>query len=104
MSCSEQSAPDNARTLLGERGRVTLGARGRNVILGRMHTWMKNSSVTLESVVSEHSTLDITVDGSELLVRPRGAFDSSESTRRVAVNRTDEDTAAYLVQDWMQRL
>jgi len=30
--------------------------------------------------------------------------DSSESTRWVALNRTDEDTAAYLVQDWRQRL
>ena len=65
---------------------------------------LEHPSVTLESVVSEHSTLGITVDGSELLVRTRGAVDSSESTLWVALNRTDEDTAAYLVQDWMQRL
>lgn len=65
---------------------------------------LEHPSVTLESVVSEHSTLGIAVDGSELLVRTRGAVDSSESTRWVALNRNDEDTAAYLVQDWMQRL
>src|SRR5688572_22388874 len=65
---------------------------------------LEHPTVTLESVVSEHSTLGITVDGSELLVRTRGAVDSSESTLWVALNRTDEDTAAYLVQNWMQRL
>ena len=65
---------------------------------------LEHPGVTLESVVSEHSSLGITVDGSELLVRTRGAVDSSESTLWVALNRTDEDTAAYLVQDWMQRL
>ena len=64
----------------------------------------EHPSVTLESLMSEHSTLGITIDGSELFVRTRGAVDSSESTRWVALNRTDEDTAAYLVQDWMQRL
>jgi hypothetical protein len=65
---------------------------------------LEHASFTLESVVSEHSTLGIAIDGSELLVRTRGAVDSSESTRWVALNRTDEDAAAYLVQDWMQRL
>ena len=64
----------------------------------------EHPSVTLESVVSEHSTLGITVDGSDLFVRTKGAVDSSESTRWVALNRTDEDIAAYLVQDWMERL
>jgi hypothetical protein len=61
-------------------------------------------AVTLHSVVSEHATLGITVDGPELLVRTRGAAGSSENPRWVALNRTDEDTAAYLVQDWMERL
>lgn len=65
---------------------------------------LEQPSVTLESVVSEHSTLAITLDGSELFVRRSGGVDSSESTRWVALNRNDEDTAAYLVQDWMQRL
>jgi hypothetical protein len=65
---------------------------------------LEHPGVTLESVVSKHSTLGITVDGSELLVRTLGAVDPSESTRWVALHDTDEDTAAYLVQDWMQRL
>ena len=65
---------------------------------------LERPSVTLESVVSEHSTLGITVDGAELLVREAGTVDSGESTRWVALSRNDEDTAAYLVQDWMQRL
>jgi len=65
---------------------------------------LEHPSVTLDSVVSEHSTLEITVDGSEVFVRTTGAVDSSDSTRWVALNRTDEDIAAYLVQDWMERL
>jgi hypothetical protein len=65
---------------------------------------LEHPSVTLTSVVSEHSTLGIAVDGSELFVRTKGAVDPSESTRWVALNRTNEDIAAYLVQDWMQRL
>ena len=64
----------------------------------------EHPSATLESLVSRHSTLEIAVDGPELLVRTRGDGDSSGSTRWVALNRSDEDTAAYLVQDWMQRL
>lgn len=65
---------------------------------------LEHPSVTLESVVSEHSTLGITVDGSELFVRTKGAVDSSERTRWVTLDRTNEDIAAYLVQDWMERL
>ena len=71
------------------------------VVEGPSH---EHIGVTLESVVSKHSTLGITVDGSELLVRTRNGVDSSASTRWVALNRTDEDIAAYLLQDWMQRL
>ena len=65
---------------------------------------LEHPSVTLESAVSEHSTLGITVDGAELCVRSKGAVDSSESMRWVALDRTNEDIAAYLVQDWMERL
>jgi hypothetical protein len=65
---------------------------------------LEHPSVMLESVASEHSTLGIAVDGSELFVRTKGAGDPSERTRWVALNRTDEDIAAYLVQDWMERL
>ena len=77
---------------------------GREAVVVVEGSDLEHPSVTLESVVSEHSTLGIAVDGSELLVRTRVAVDSGESTRWVALNRTDEDTAAYLVQDWMQRL
>ena len=65
---------------------------------------LEHPAVTLQSVLSEHSTLGIAIDGPELLVRTRGAAGSSENARWVALNRTDEDTAAYLVQDWMERL
>jgi len=65
---------------------------------------LEHPSVTLESAVSGHSTLGIALDGSELFVRTKGAVDSSESTRWVALDRTDENIAAYLVQDWMERL
>ncbi len=65
---------------------------------------LEHPGVTLESVVSKHTTLGITVDGPELLVRTRNGVDSSAGPRWVALNRTDEDIAAYLLQDWMQRL
>jgi len=77
---------------------------GRDAVVVVEASDLEHPGVTLESVVSTHSSLGITVDGPELLVRTRGAVDSSDSTRWVALNRTDEDTAAYLVQDWMQRL
>ena len=77
---------------------------GRDAVVVVEGSDLEHPSVTLQSVVSEHSTLGITVDGPELLVHTRGAAGSSESARWVALNRTDEDTAAYLVQDWMQRL
>jgi hypothetical protein len=77
---------------------------GREAIVIVEGADVEHPSATLESVASGHSTLGIAVDGPELLVRTQGAGDSSGSTRWVALNRSDEDTAAYLVQDWMQRL
>ena len=64
----------------------------------------EHPSITLESLVSEHPVLGIMVDGAELCVRTGSAVDSTERTHWVALNRSDDDTAAYLVQDWMQRL
>jgi hypothetical protein len=77
---------------------------GRDAVVIVEGSDLEHPSVTLESVVSGHSTLGITVDGPDLLVRTRGGVDSSNSARWVALNRTDQDIAAYLVQDWMQRL
>ena len=77
---------------------------GRDAVVVVEGSDLEHPSVTLESAVSERSTLGITVDGSELFVRTNTAVDSRESTRWVALNRTDEDIAAYLVQDWMERL
>ena len=78
---------------------------GRDAVVIVEGSDLEHPSVTLESVVSGHSTLGITVDGSELLVHTGGTVDSGKnSTRSVVLNRSDEDIAAYLVQDWMQRL
>ena len=77
---------------------------GRDAVVVVEGSDLEHPSVTLESAVSERSTLGITVDGSELFVRTHAAVDSRESTRWVALNRTDEGIAAYLVQDWMERL
>mgnify|MGYP001066388714 CR=1 FL=1 len=77
---------------------------GRDAVVVVEGSDLEHPSVTLESAVSERSTLGITVDGSELFVRTNTAVDSRETTRWVALNRTDEDIAAYLVQDWMERL
>jgi hypothetical protein len=77
---------------------------GRDAVVVVEGSDLEHPGVTLESAISEHSTLGITVDGSELFVRRNAAVDSSESTRWVALNRTNEDIAAYLVQDWMERL
>lgn len=61
--------------------------------------------VTLASGGPGHSTLVIALEGAELSVRKHGGqTDPGNSQHWIDLHRTDEDTAAYLLQNWMERL
>jgi hypothetical protein len=61
--------------------------------------------VTLETAPAGSRGLVIALDGSELSVRSRGGPDDPLSSPHwVSLNRTDENTAAYLLRDWLERL
>ena len=61
--------------------------------------------VTLESATNGRRALVLAVDGSDISVRTRHGRDQPLSgTQWVSLNRTDEDAAAYLLRDWMERL
>jgi hypothetical protein len=59
--------------------------------------------VTLAPAGNRDHRLIIVLDGVDLAVR-NGASDSVNGTRWVTFDRTDEDTAAYLLRDWLERL
>ena len=63
-----------------------------------------NPGVTLESVANGRRALVMALDGSDVSVRTHNSH--GDSTRRywVSLNRTDENAAAYLLRDWMERL
>ena len=61
--------------------------------------------VTLESATNGRRALVIALDGSELSVRTRGGPDDPLGRPQwVSLDRTDENAAAYLLRDWMERL
>jgi hypothetical protein len=59
--------------------------------------------VTLAPAGNRDHRLIITLDGVDLAVR-NGANGSVNGTKWVTLDRTDEDTAAYLLRDWLERL
>jgi hypothetical protein len=65
-------------------------------------------AVTIDSRCSARGTITIAVDGDALLVRanpaPASAAAFHRIARRIDCSRSDPDTAAYLVQDWMDQL
>jgi hypothetical protein len=64
-----------------------------------------NPGVTVASVTNGRRSLVIALDGSDVTVRARnGPNDSLSGTHWVSLNRTDEDAAAYLLRDWLERL
>ena len=64
-----------------------------------------NPGVTVEATANGHHALVIALDGSEVTVRARsGANDPLSGTQWVSLNRTDENAAAYLLRDWLERL
>jgi hypothetical protein len=62
-------------------------------------------AATIESTGAVISALVVTLDDAELRVDfPDTAPRDGRITRWVALTRTDNDTAAYVLQDWMERL
>ena len=63
-----------------------------------------NPGVTLESVANGRRALVMALDGSDVSVRTHNKNGDSTSRYWVSLNRTDENAAAYLLHDWMERL
>ena len=63
-----------------------------------------NRGVTLESVANGRRSLVMALDGSDVSVRTHNKNGDSTSRYWVSLNRTDENAAAYLLHDWMERL
>jgi len=65
-------------------------------------------SVTIASRGSANGCITVSIDGDALLVRSNPAPDSAAAlhgiARRIDSSRSDPDTAAYLLQDWIDRL
>jgi len=65
----------------------------------------ENASVTVASLTNGRRALVIALDGSDVNVRTRsGPNDSLSGTQWVSLDRTDENAAAYLLRDWLERL
>ena len=63
-----------------------------------------NRGVTLETVANGRRALVIALDGSDVSVRTHNRQGDSTGRYWVSLNRTDENAAAYLLNDWMERL
>ena len=63
-----------------------------------------NPGVTLESAANGRRALVMSLDGSDVSVRTHNKNGDSTSRYWVSLNRTDENAAAYLLRDWMERL
>ena len=63
-----------------------------------------NPGVTLESAANGRRALVMALDGSDVSVRTHNKNGDSTSRYWVSLNRTDENAAAYLLRDWMERL
>jgi len=65
-------------------------------------------TVTIASRGSANGGITVSIDGDALLVRSNPASDAAASlhgiARRIDCSRSDPDTAAYLLQDWMDQL
>jgi hypothetical protein len=63
-----------------------------------------HAGVTLESTTNGRRALVIALDGADVSVRTRNGHDSMTDLHWVSLNRSDDDAAAYLLRDWMERL
>jgi hypothetical protein len=88
--------------------KTTLAAYNRGMgreLLAVTEADRPHPSATIESSGGIVSALVITLDGAEIRVDCRAtAPDHGGMTRWVALTRSDDDTAAYVLQDWMERL
>jgi hypothetical protein len=81
------------------------GAGVEAVTLAEHHADRDHPAITLESTTNGRRTLVIDLDGSDVMVRAQGGpNDALNGTRWVSLNRTDENAAAYLLRDWLERL
>ena len=92
----------------------------RVVTAMRTLIWFYNDGVGIEAVVctevpdsgepaaqliARGQTLTVTLDGTDICVRHgHGTTDSPRVERRVTFHRSDEATAAYVLQHWMTQL
>jgi hypothetical protein len=62
--------------------------------------------VTVESVTNGRHALVIALDGSDVTVRARNGPNNHQLSRAqwISLDRTDENAAAYLLRDWLERL
>lgn len=62
-------------------------------------------TATIEAAAGTIPVLVVTLDEGEIRVDRRAtAPDHGETTRWVAMTRSDADTAAYVLQEWLERL
>jgi hypothetical protein len=81
------------------------GARFEAVTLVDDTDDRENASVTVASVSNGRRALVIALDGSDVTVRTRsGPNDALSGMHWVSLDRTDENAAAYLLRDWLERL
>jgi hypothetical protein len=64
-----------------------------------------NPCVTVESVRRGQSSLVMALDGADVSVRARpGPNETANGVRWVRLSRTNEETAEYLLRNWMEQL
>ena len=61
-------------------------------------------TITLVSLATGRGSLTMTLEGAEVSVHTRDGQAVIGSTRWVHLDRTDEQTAEYLVRNWMEQL
>ena len=81
---------------------------GRQLLTAADSSDGDDPAVTIASPGSECGSVTVAVDGSDLCVRTNGTSRSTAGphggVRRIDCSRSDVATAAYLLQDWMDRL
>ena len=81
---------------------------GRQLLTAANRSDGDDPAVTVASLGSTCGSVTVAVDGSDLCVRIDGTSRSTAGlhggVRRIDCSRSDPATAAYLLQDWMDRL
>jgi hypothetical protein len=81
---------------------------GRELLTAMEQPHPDHPVLIVESTGCARGAVTIAVDGADLCVRASAAShragDRHDIQRRIDCSRTDAATAAYLLQDWMERL